>query len=123
MKKKSVADRRRVHEAMLFAPMPCERPDRERDRTVRETGPCETGPSESPVRVRDRTVWATEPGERPDHENAVLETEPSETGCDSAERLNPYRGTSLIRNSAPLDPTVGLCLGPYGGLGAEGCFL
>ena len=28
---------------------------------------------------------------------------------------SPYRGTSLIINSAPLHPTVGLCLGPYGG--------
>jgi hypothetical protein len=25
-----------------------------------------------------------------------------------------YRGTSLIRNRSPQDPTVGLCLGPYG---------
>ena len=24
------------------------------------------------------------------------------------------RGTSLIRSSAPWDPTIGLCLGPYG---------
>jgi hypothetical protein len=25
------------------------------------------------------------------------------------------RGTSLIRNSPPWDPKVGICLGPYGG--------
>ena len=25
-----------------------------------------------------------------------------------------YRVTLLIRNSPPLDPTAGLCLGPYG---------
>ena len=35
-----------------------------------------------------------------------------------------YRGTSVIRNSAPLeDPTVGKCLGPYGGPKGGGCFL
>ena len=26
-----------------------------------------------------------------------------------------YRGNSIIRNSLPQDPTVGLCLGPCGG--------
>ena len=26
-----------------------------------------------------------------------------------------YRGTLPVRDSAPQDPTVGLCLGPYGG--------
>jgi len=35
-----------------------------------------------------------------------------------------YRGTSLIRNSAPLeDPTVGICLGPYDGPKGGSCFL
>ena len=29
--------------------------------------------------------------------------------------LSTYRGTSLIRKRPPLGPTVGLCLGPYGG--------
>ena len=27
----------------------------------------------------------------------------------------PYRGTSLIRNNPPVDPTVARCLGTYGG--------
>ena len=35
----------------------------------------------------------------------------------------PYRGTSLIRNRAPLDPTVGLCLGLYVGPRGGGLFL
>ena len=35
----------------------------------------------------------------------------------------PYRGTSLIRNSAPEDPTVALRLGPYGGPSGGGRFL
>jgi hypothetical protein len=34
-----------------------------------------------------------------------------------------YRGTSLIRNSPCLLPTVGLCLGPYGGPRGRGQFL
>jgi len=33
------------------------------------------------------------------------------------------RGGSLIRNTPPWDPTVGLCLGPYGGPMGGGCFL
>ena len=38
-------------------------------------------------------------------------------------RLTVYRVASLIRNSAPLGPFSGICLGPYGGPGGEGCFL
>jgi len=34
-----------------------------------------------------------------------------------------YRGTSLKRNRVPKDPTVGLCLGPYGGPRGVGCSL
>ena len=34
-----------------------------------------------------------------------------------------YRGTSLIRNSTPQDPTVAIYLGPYGGLKGGGCTL
>ena len=35
-----------------------------------------------------------------------------------------YRGTSLIRNDTSLGPTVGACLGPYGGPrgGGGGCY-
>jgi len=34
-----------------------------------------------------------------------------------------YRGTSLIRNCAPLRSTVGLCLEPYGGSTGGCCFV
>ena len=34
-----------------------------------------------------------------------------------------YRGTSLIRNSAPLGPYGRICLGSYGGPKGEYCFL
>ena len=34
-----------------------------------------------------------------------------------------HRGTSLIRNSAPQDPTLRLCIGPCGGPRGGGCFL
>ena len=33
-----------------------------------------------------------------------------------------YRGTSLIRNASPQDPTVGLCVWPYGGPSGGGAF-
>ena len=38
-------------------------------------------------------------------------------------RLESYRGSSLVRNRPPLRPSVGLCLGPYGGLRWVSCFL
>ena len=34
-----------------------------------------------------------------------------------------YRGTSLIRNTAPVGPYSSICPGPHGGPGGEGCFL
>ena len=34
-----------------------------------------------------------------------------------------YRGTLLMRNRPPWDPTVGLYLGSYGGLRGGGLFL
>ena len=42
-------------------------------------------------------------------------------GCGIAYR-RPYRGTSLIRNSAPLGPYSRIGLGPYGALKGGGCF-
>jgi hypothetical protein len=35
----------------------------------------------------------------------------------------PYRGTSLIRNSPPLETCSSICLGPYGGHRVKGGFL
>ena len=35
---------------------------------------------------------------------------------------NAYMDTSLIRNNPPKVPTVGPCLGPYGGLRGGGSF-
>ena len=42
--------------------------------------------------------------------------------ADEIQKWTIYRGTSLIRNSAPQVPTIGLCLGSYGdprGLGVS----
>ena len=38
-------------------------------------------------------------------------------------RRSRYRGTSLISNTPPYNPTVGLCLGPYGARRRGGGFL
>ena len=53
----------------------------------------------------------------------ALNLNPSAGGKGVRSSFWSYRGTSLMRNSPPQDPTVGLCLGPYGGLGGGLLFL
>ena len=57
-------------------------------------------------------------GGTPRVSGSVCHVPPPEIGGVRVSRLlalATYRGTSLIRTASSLDPTVGLCLGPYGG--------
>jgi hypothetical protein len=52
-----------------------------------------------------------------------LDGDARERGGGGAFQEELYRGTSLLKNRAPLGPTVGLCLGPYGSPIGGGLFL